>query len=106
MAVLLSAGGVRYFWYFYGLNSKNGFLGMMPGLMQAVIYKKKYIRAMVIKNSMGRAGETPQFSPSTNTQKGITIPNEQQWIYSIPGRSLIGPVMHTPQKNRELVGHI
>jgi len=50
----------------------------MPGLMQAVIYKKKYIKAMVIKNRMGRAGETPQFSPSTNTQKGITIPNEQQ----------------------------
>ena len=51
---------------------------MMPGLIQAVKYKKKYIKAIQIKNKMGKAGVTLQFSPTTNTQKGITIPNEQQ----------------------------
>ena len=51
---------------------------MIPGSLQEVKYKKKYIKAMLSRKSKGRAGVTSQFYPTTNTQKGMTIPKEQQ----------------------------
>jgi len=103
---LVPYGATRYFWYFYGFNYKKGLLGIIPGLLQAVKNKNRYIKQIFTKNKMGRAGEIFQFYPRTNTQYGMTIPNEQQWIYSIPGKSERGPVTQPLQKNLDLVGHI
>jgi hypothetical protein len=61
-------------------NYKNGFLGIIPGSLQAVRYKKKYIKTIFIKNSRGKAGETSQFYPTTKIQKGIVIVKVQQYI--------------------------
>lgn len=53
---------------------------MIPGSLQLVINKKKYIKNTQTKKMIGNAGVTLQFYPTTNTQKGITIPKEQQKI--------------------------
>lgn len=51
---------------------------MMPGFVQVVRYMKKYMRKMQKRKMIGRAGFTLQFSPTTKTQKGTTMPREQQ----------------------------
>jgi hypothetical protein len=44
---------------------------MIPGSVQEVKYKKKYMQAKLIKRIRGRAGVTFQLSPTTKMQKGI-----------------------------------
>lgn len=44
---------------------------MIPGSVQEVRYKKKYIQARLMNKIRGRAGVTFQLSPTTKMQKGI-----------------------------------
>jgi len=45
---------------------------MIPGSVQAVRKKKRYIQKRQKKKTIGSAGVTFQLSPTTNMQKGIT----------------------------------
>lgn len=50
----------------------------MPGSVQAVKYKKKYMKATEINKTIGKAGAASKFYLATKIQKGTITKREQK----------------------------